>query len=1238
MLQIQVQTPKEVLNPALRKQKLARAKMITFKENLTLLLQKNQNPESEEHHKIILIDFFKKVYYDKRNEVNTKAQVDLVVYEGKTSKSNVSVLIETKKPSNKSEMFHPKNPNVKAFQQLVLYFLREYVDENNLGLKHLIITDFEKWYIFDAQDFKSIFGDKKLVKKYQSANFKTNEFYQKIAQPFIQESKAELPCVAFDFQNYAHLLEQTDDEQDKKLISLYKFLSPDHLLKEFKFDNNQLNRGFYNELLHLMGLEEVKKQGKKIIQRKTKNRHKGSLLENAIHAIQNSGRALGYVESKLFEMGLELCITWVNRVLFLKLLESQLVQFHKGNQDYEFLNQKTIPNFDELHVLFFDVLAKMSHERTPEVTEKYHRVPYLNSSLFDQSRLERDYINIRELDDNHDISYFSQTELRNEKGKKRSGKTKPLTYLFDFLSAYDFSAEGTEEIQEQDKQLISASVLGLIFEKINGYKDGSFFTPSFITMYMSRETLRKAVLQKFNEKYAWNAENLEELEDELSNKKRGEYNQLINSIKICDPAVGSGHFLVSCLNELIAIKSELGILEDKKGRKIKDYIVQVKNDELQILDEEEKIPFEYTVGTKGIRKEKQRLQETLFQEKRTLIENCLFGVDINPNSVKICRLRLWIELLKNAYYTEESAYQNLETLPNIDINIKQGNSLISRFSLDESAPMTTREKRNLKKYKDAVITYKRETSKCQKVALLQTIEEVKNSMSEKLKEESEIEKKINQTKGEIWALKNQADIFGGNQEEKAIKIDLLKRKLGNLLDEKEKLEKSEFFKNAFEWRFEFPEVLNKDGQFVGFDIVIGNPPYIRQEEIKEIKPHLKENYKVFAGTGDILIYFIEKATNLSKSDGYISFIIANKFMRAGFGKKLRHWLKTYQLQEIIDFGDLRVFEEATTYPLILALKNNKKPQVFEALNVETLDKSQDIFAKNRFKINPANLKDDGWILVHPQVFDLVEKIKNQGVPLREYVNNKIFYGIKTGFNEAFVIDEKTKNQLIGEDEKSAEIIKPFLAGRHIKRYREPKTEKYLIFTRRGIQIDNYPAILNYLSQFKKKLKPKPNNYKGKDWEGRKTGNYQWHEIQDTIDYYEEFEKFKIIYPNICKQPEFTLDTENQYTNQKCFIIPSPNKYLLGILNSNLIFFLFKQILPKLRGDFYEPSSVYFKEFPILEASENQQEPIIEKVEKILDLKRENSIADTTVLESEIDDLVYKLYGLTAEEIAIVEGK
>jgi type II restriction/modification system DNA methylase subunit YeeA len=332
--------------------------------------------------------------------------------------------------------------------------------------------------------------------------------------------------------------------------------------------------------------------------------------------------------------------------------------------------------------------------------------------LFEETGLEKKLVYISGLKDRLEMPTFTNTVLKDAHGKRITGTKNTLHYLFEFLSAYDFASDTKAKIQEQNKTIINASVLGLIFEKINGYKDGSFFTPGFITMYMCRETVRRAAVQKFKDSgiVAYkNVETFEELKDKIEytdKTVRKEANEIINSLHICDPAVGSGHFLVSALNELIEVKHELRVLNYRDGSRIKGYTITIANDELIITDEEADELFSYNLNQHNKPfTEKQQLQEALFHEKKTIIENCLFGVDINPKSVLICRLRLWIELLKNAYYITGEDHQ-LQTLPNIDINIKCGNSLISRFALDADLKNELKSiKFNIKEYKKFVNYY-----------------------------------------------------------------------------------------------------------------------------------------------------------------------------------------------------------------------------------------------------------------------------------------------------------------------------------------------------------------------------------------------------------------------------------------------------------------------------------------------------------------------------------------------------
>ena len=702
--------PRKALNKAFLKVKPNRTEIEAFKTNLIQLLDGTNDTGLEDFHKNLVRDFLKQTYYDPNHSINTKGRNDLVIHVGNNASSAVGVIIEAKKPTNKSEMMSIKKLNVKAFHELVLYYLRERITHKNLEVKQLIATNVNEWFIFDATVFERLFAqNKNFVKQFTDfegrrlADTSTEFFYKQIAEPFIANLQTEIEFTYFNLQDYQNPLRNADKADDNLLIALFKILSPEHLLKlPFANDSNSLDKRFYSELLHIIGLTETKDGGKKLIERnKEGERNSGSILEDAIiqldslDKINRLDRPSQYgntQQERLFTVGLELSITWINRILFLKLLEAQLITYHKGDPAYSFLNIDKIRNYDDLNGLFFQVLARKYDDRNQDVKHAFEKVPYLNSSLFEPTEMEQTMLFISNLKDDKTIPVVAGTVLKNDQGKRRTGNLNTLAYLFEFLNAYDFASEGSEEIQEENKSLINASVLGLIFEKINGYKDGSFFTPGFITMYMCRETIRKAVVQKFDQDFPdckiGTIEDIYELIPQKISRKKA--NEIINSIKICDPAVGSGHFLVSALNEMIAVKNDLKILADREGKSLHRYEVEVVNDELVVTDEDGEL-FDYNPTSK----ESQRVQETLFHEKQTIIENCLFGVDINPNSVKICRLRLWIELLKNAYYcqsppaprggvsnTPPLGVGGLQTLPNIDINIKCGNSLVSRFAID----------------------------------------------------------------------------------------------------------------------------------------------------------------------------------------------------------------------------------------------------------------------------------------------------------------------------------------------------------------------------------------------------------------------------------------------------------------------------------------------------------------------------------------------------------------------------
>jgi hypothetical protein len=510
------------------------------------------------------------------------------------------------------------------------------------------------------------------------------------------------------------------------------------------------------------------------------------------------------------------------------------------------------------------------------------------------------------------------TVLSDQKGKKRKGKLNCLIYLLQFLDAYDFGGDASGEIQEENKPLISATVLGLIFEKINGYKDGAYFTPGFVTMYICREAIRNAVVKKFNSAYEAKCKSLREVYEIVADKQQA--NEIVESIRICDPAVGSGHFLVSALNELIAIKSELKILCDKDGRSLRDYNVEVVGDELVITDDDGNF-FEYRPHSK----ESQRVQETLFHEKQRLIENCLFGVDINRNSVKICRLRLWIELLKHSYYVADADPPALETLPNIDINIGCGDSLVSRFELDENLGNVLRNsKRTVSAYRDAVHGYQSSTDKLKKKEFERLISDIKHEFTAGIGRKS-----VDDLRERLRAIEDQKNLFAEGRDRKvqiSKEKERLQLKIEKAESDLEDLIGGQFYRSAFEWRFEFPGVLNDKGSFVGFDVVLANPPYG-----VSIKGEMR-NFLVrrLGKVPDYEIYylFLNLCRKLANENGTVCVIVPNSVLFNVYAKGYRElMLQLWQIEEIVDCSDFVVFADATVRNVIFLFTGKDRAEL-----------------------------------------------------------------------------------------------------------------------------------------------------------------------------------------------------------------------------------------------------------------------------------------------------------------------
>ncbi|MEX2192498.1 MAG: N-6 DNA methylase [Nitrosarchaeum sp.] len=452
---------------------------------------------------------------------------------------------------------------------------------------------------------------------------------------------------------------------------------------------------------------------------------------------------------------------------------------------------------------------------------------------------------------------------------------------------------------------------------------------------------------------------------------------------------------------------------------------------------------------------------------------------------------------------------------------------------------------------------------------------------------------------------------------------------------------------ALKWDDEFHQILKNEG---GFDLIIGNPPYVRQEKLGKIKPYLKEKYQTYAGTADLFVYFFEKSIELLKKEGYLGFIVSNKWLKSSYGKKLRQFISEYWIEEVIDFGDTQIFKGATTYPCIVILKKIKKRNT--KIKICKIDNSKilrftNYVNSNFFYYDQNNLNSNEWNFANIKNIKLLEKINSKSIKLKEYLNLKAYSGVKTGLNKAFIINEKTYREILKKDPNSKKIIKPMLTGKEIRRYYIEHKKNYLIFTKHGINIEKYPAIEEYLNQFKNELTPK---IKLSKKIGRKPGDYKWYEIQDSVAYHNEFEKPKIIFGDIVVSPRFTMDENNFFTNTRGSIIPKYDKKLLGILNSKLGWYFIKIFCTQVQGGYFL-AWAYIKKMPI---STKKSEKLEELVDTILSLQkilnqniqqkekdvqmRKNIEEQITKIDSEINNEVYGLYDLTSDEIEIIESE
>ncbi|EJB72775.1 class I SAM-dependent DNA methyltransferase [Helicobacter pylori] len=1219
-------------------------------------LETNQQ-ENENYHNDAFNDLLKGVF---KYKVKPTKKIDSAIL---NDNNKVEVIIEFKALKNPNEFIKKGDLNVKAFHESLFYYLIERKNGNN-NLKHLILATIKELYIIDANEFEVFNKDKEIKKAFENCHDKKgNDTSTEAFYDFCQKRLNELDHSL----KYHHI-----PLKKENLALIYQALSPNFLLKIPKYsDANTLNKDFYEELLYILGLEEQNEKGKTLI--------KPSRTQNSLSdALKKQYKDLDDEEV------MALLIAWNNRILFLRLLESLLISFNHFEKP--FLTTENFKGFNALNTLFFEVLAKKNSERSLNKEDKIsEKIPYLNSSLFDQTPLELKGYEIKLLN-NEPLEIYPKSVLKkHEEYQKQKDSPLLLEYLFEFLRVYDFTTTPKDIKDNQnnsESRLINPSVLGLVFEKLNGYKEGSFYTPSFITSYMCKESIESIVLDKFNQTYNIECEKLEELKnyfkDNYSYKedKRKEYLNTLLTLRICDPAVGSGHFLVSALNEMVWIAYKLGLIAS-----LHRYSLTLENDEIIIHYTPTGEIFNYKKPDSE-NDPHHHIQKELFELKKSIIENCLFGVDINPNSCEITKLRLWIELLKYSYYIFENGKNtnNLETLPNIDINIKCANSLISRFNLNDDLKKIPNIKKKIQEYKDLVAQYKDPNPlyPLNKQDLINKIQDLKNTFSLTLKDpktKAELEKAIEKhiTKYNDFALDDKSLLTGLNyfipslfgtpklspkEEEEAFasygRIRALRKKLDDALSGRE-------YQNAFEWRFEFPEVLDDEGDFLGFDCIIGNPPYIRQEHIKDLKPLLQKQYHDFYNsTADIYTYFFALSFHLLKDKGFSAFITSNKYARAKYGSKLREWLlQKTTLVSYMELNALKVFENATVDTSIMNFIKQPphKESVFKYYEPTPND-------KENLKSTPSLLRQnalstESFIFANTTLLDLRDKIEQSGTPLKDW-DIQINYGIKTGANEAFIIPTEKRDEILkncddaqkdekgmSERERTKELIKPILRGKDIKRYSYEWAHLWVINTHNG-----------YTSAFKSKIPPidiakypATKAHLDAHWDTIATrcdqGDTPYH--LRNCAYLEDFEKEKIVYGEIVQEPRFYLDNGECelgvfYAEATSFILTGEHlRYLLGMLHSKLITFAFKTFYAGggLGESGYRYKKAFIERLPIPQITPQNQEladKIIALVDKILALKEKDSKVNTQKLEKEIDALVYQLYHLTDEEIKITENE
>jgi adenine-specific DNA-methyltransferase len=876
----------------------------------------------------------------------------------------------------------------------------------------------------------------------------------------------------------------------------------------------------------------------------------------------------------------------LGRVMFLYFLQKK--EFLAGRADFlssEFKEYKNLESTDFYHQVLEPLFFEILNCERPDSQSPWGKIPYLNGGLF-----ERDYGGFPDATGRETPKeILLPNSLFNIKDNG----------VLNFFDSYNFTV--SEDTEGDETIGVSPEMLGKILENMLAADErgqsGTFYTPRGIVQFMCVESLSHYLADETGIDFdvvrqltefdpALHEERINEL---LTKDQAKKIKKALASVKICDPSVGSGAYPIGMMQVIVAVKQAIACREEGRA---------VKRGSLRISE-----------------------------WKREIIANNLYGVDIKPEAIEIAKLRMWLSMVVDIPEIED-----VEPLPNLDYKLMAGNSLISTICGERIIPDVTKDNQ-------LSLVVNPVQGEIQKLAGLQ--QQYFNSLSDERKALSaEIlaaEKQVfrlaivdrrkfwqsEQRRLETNATKLKGKVSRAAEKEQAI-AELKLRELDRMASDVEQGLKSLDF---FQWQLHFHDVFQEKG---GFDIMIGNPPYVRQEKLgEEFKETLKIEFPdLHKGTADIYTYFYGKGIELLRENGYLSFITPNKWFRANYGDNLRnHLYESCAIHSITDFGELPVFDSAATFPMIFIAQKcrvrNVSTLFTQVQSLESPYPNINAITRKHGRLLPSDaLHGSNWRLSNPNLITILQKMEMNGTCLEEYIQGKIFYGIKTGFNAAFKISDEKRKELIFEDPKSAEMIKPLFVGDDVRKWNIRDKKTWLIVTPIGIEIDNYPAIFRHLKQWQPKLENRCD--KGKYW---------W-ELR-ACDYYHTFEQPKIVFPDMAKESRFSLDRTKSISLNTTYFIPTNNLYLLGVLNSSVIWKYCKESLTVL-GDAEKGGRLrFFRQFvsqlPIPTASVSEQRTISALVQKCLGAKGQG----VELCEAEIDDRVAQLYGLTADEIELI---